>query len=77
MLSMYGIAIGAAGDAQYRSEAANYATELLQAIGGTVKRDVNGGVIASSLDTFSLNPAGGSGKSTRVCRLPAGAHRLR
>jgi type IV pilus assembly protein PilV len=60
MLSMYAVSISAAGDAQYRSEATNYATELLQAIGGTVRRSTDGTVDATDLAKFAVNATGGT-----------------
>jgi type IV pilus assembly protein PilV len=60
MLSMYAVSISAAGDAQYRSEATNYATELLQAIGGSVPRRTDGTVIATELAKFAVNASGGA-----------------
>lgn len=60
MIGMYAIAITAAGDAQYRSEATNYATELIQGIAANVARDADGAVQPASLASFAVNAGSGA-----------------
>ena len=50
-------AIAAQNDAQYRTEAANYATEIVGAMWGVVDR-TNDTTFAASLATFSHQPTG-------------------
>lgn len=64
LVGMFARSIGTARDSQFRTEAAVYAAELLNAISGAVDRDPSTGEVipsgtANSLDRFTIKTSGG------------------